>query len=221
MSQLKFSLAKYVRDIRTHRQLLLRSLNVLLILALVFPGGGFMRDLSTSLGSSFSALNQAGESTTASPMMFVENVGQLPLPADMAPDAAPRFQVRGEGGSIYLAPSAIWVTLLETLPLTDTAAWQATGSFQPISPRNSPREGVNLRISFVGANANPRITPFGPLDTSVSYYMGDDPDKWYPDVPAWAGVRYEDIYAGFDLEIASAGDQWQWRLRAQPGADLV
>lgn len=48
----------------------------------------------------------------------------------------------------------------------------------------------------------------------VSYFLGNDPDRWQPDVPAWGGVRYVRLYPGVDLEIASEAGQWHWRLIA-------
>jgi hypothetical protein len=56
-----------------------------------------------------------------------------------------------------------------------------------------PRKAVNIKLSFVGANPHPRIEPFDRLDTVVSYFIGNDPDQWRPDVPVWGGVRYVDL----------------------------
>ena len=82
------------------------------------------------------------------------------------------------------------------------------------------RKAANIKLSFVGANPHPRIEPFDRLDTVVSYFIGNDPDKWRPDVPVWGGVRYVDLYPGVDLEITSEGGQMVQRLAARPGADL-
>ncbi|MCB9155391.1 MAG: SBBP repeat-containing protein, partial [Caldilineae bacterium] len=73
-----------------------------------------------------------------------------------------------------------------------------------------------LKLTFPGSNPDVRIEPFDPLTTTVSYFIGNDPDQWHPAVPVWAGVRYVDLYPGIDLEIGAAGA----RLAARPGADL-
>ena len=85
---------------------------------------------------------------------------------------------------------------------------------------STPRKATNIKLSFVGANPHPRLEPFDRLDTVVSYFIGNEPEKWRPDVPVWGGVRYVDLYPGVDLEITSEGGQMVQRLAARPGADL-
>jgi len=137
----------------------------------------------------------------SAPVMFIENVGQF--------DPHARFQVRGAGGTIFLAEDAIWVTLLEKPQPVDPATID-----DPIAARhdNKPLRGVNLRLTLSGANPHPQIEGFNPLDTTVSYFIGNDPAQWKTDVPVYAGVRYKDIYPGVDLEITSENGQWTWRL---------
>jgi hypothetical protein len=158
--------------------------------------------------------DRVSETLRSAPIMFIENVGQFPVPAG-AKNAAPRFQVRGAGRTTYLAPDAIWATMIEPLP----------PDAEPEDPLDrhdarldTPRSGVNLRISFEGANPDPRIEGFDPLDTTVSYFIGSDPDNWYSDVPVWGGVRYVDLYPGVDLEITGAGGQWDWQLVVRESA---
>jgi len=54
----------------------------------------------------------------------------------------------------------------------------------------------------------------------VSYFIGNDPDRWYPDVPVWGGVRYVDLYPGVDLELSSRDGRWTWRAVARDEAAL-
>lgn len=130
----------------------------------------------------------AASDTTSASLLFVENVGQF--------DAHARYQVRGVGGTLWLAQDALWLTVLE--PTTEPSAF--------------PTQGVNLRLSFPGATPNPRLEPFDPLPTTISYFTGNDPAKWRADVPVWGGVRYVDLYPGIDLELSGASGQFQPRL---------
>nr|MBI2905686.1 hypothetical protein [Chloroflexota bacterium] len=152
------------------------------------------------------------EQASSAPMMFIENAGQYAEGA--------RFQVRGAaGGSLWLADDALWLTVLEK-----------PSSPQPPSPggtvgdrvggEGEPRRGVNIKLSFVGANPHPRLEPFNRLDTHVSYFTGSDASQWRPDVPVWGGVRYADLYPGVDLELTGEAGQYRQRLVARPGADL-
>ena len=149
----------------------------------------------------------------SSPVMFIENVGQF--------DERARFQVRGGIGTMWLVEDAIWVTVLEepSSPQPPSPNLGEGGAFLP-SPKfgrgaggeGQPRKGVNLRLTFPGANPHPRIEPFDRLDTVVSYFIGNDPEQWQPDVPVWGGVRYVDLYPGVDLEMTGASSNWTWRL---------
>ncbi|MGQ9554937.1 MAG: SBBP repeat-containing protein [Anaerolineae bacterium] len=118
-------------------------------------------------------------------LVFVENVGQFANSA--------LFQVRSGDSALWLTSDAIWLTV-------------ADGASQPLS------QAVALKLSFLGANPQPEIEPFGKLNVIVNFYAGGDPAKWYTTVPVWSGVRYRDLYPGLDLEIDGAGGGWRWRL---------
>ncbi|MFZ2095373.1 MAG: SBBP repeat-containing protein, partial [Anaerolineales bacterium] len=151
---------------------------------------------------------QLDESTRMPSLMFIENVGQF--------DSQARFQVRGAGGLSYLTPDAIWMTYLEPLP-DELRNERFSSDSQTLS---SPRNGVNLRLSFVGANNNPQMIGFKSLNTNFSYYIGNDPVRWHTNVPVWGGVRYVDIYPGVDIEISSEGSQWRWEIIAADESSL-
>jgi len=149
--------------------------------------------------------------------MFIENVGQW--------DAGARFQVRGGAGTMWLAEDALWITVVEQSADDEVnQRVDPTVQFEPdraeIGLKRETRKAANIKLSFVGANSHPRMEPFGPLDTVISYFIGDDPAQWRPDVPVWGGVRYMDLYPGVDLEFTSEDGQMVQRLAARPGADL-
>jgi hypothetical protein len=127
------------------------------------------------------------------PLIFVENVGQF---SDTV-----RFQAPGGNRTLWLTGNAFWVTVLPTS--------SASGG-----------QLVNLAISFPGANVDPTLEAFDALDTSVSYFVGNDAANWHAGVPVWGGVRYKDLYPGIDLEMVGAYAQWQPRLVARSGASL-
>lgn len=131
-------------------------------------------------GSPYSPTSQTEEPAAGSGVLFVENIGQFPSPA--------RFQVRGEGRTIWLAEDGLWITALER------------------------SQGANLKLSFTGANPHPRLEPFNPLETQVSYFTGNDPAGWHTAAPAWGGVRYVDLYPGADLEVTGQGGRVVQRL---------
>lgn len=132
-------------------------------------------------------------------LLFVENVGQF--------DPAAHFHVRGQSGGLWLTADALWLTMQRN----DEGGMMNDRLPSPVA-RPSSSVGVNLKLTFVGANPNPRLEPFGRSTTKVSFFTGQNAAQWRPDVPVWSGVRYADLYPGLDLVLASNNGQLQPRL---------
>ena len=161
--------------------------------------------------------NEAGEPSistamNSSPVMFIENTGQFG-------DGA-RFQVRGGNGTIWLAEDALWVTVLEQTSPQSRDKIALPPTLIGKEDMGVDRKGVNIKLSFVGANPHPRLEPINLLDSHVSYFTGNDPTKWHADVSAWGGVRYKELYPGIDLEISGENGHLMQRLVTRVGADL-
>jgi YD repeat-containing protein len=133
--------------------------------------------------------------------MFVENVGQFEDEA--------LFQVRGAEGAIHLTSDGFWLTLMEEPPALSPEDGQTAGILT--APETSLR-GVHLRLSFPSANPQPKVMGFDPIDTTISYFRGNDPAQWHSGVPVWRGVRYIDLYPGVDLEMTSEAGAWSWQF---------
>lgn len=178
---------------------LLGILLVLCVGLLLLPSGEApLRAAEAESGFGAPGESDVEAALQSAPLMFIENVGQFAEGA--------RFQVLGAEGTLWLAEDALWITVMEPVPATD-----------PMERRNrltqageqESRNGVNIKLSFVGANPQPRLEPVDRLDTTVSYFRGSDPDGWRPDVPVWGSVRYIDLYPGIDLEITEENGRWQ------------
>jgi YVTN family beta-propeller protein len=132
----------------------------------------------------------------ASSLLFVENVGQFPG------DEQTRFLVVSGQTTLRLTEEALWLTIIEEHPpVHPTAAPDV--AIAGGDPQSGPQQGVQLRLSFVGANPNSELQPFHPINAHISYFIGSDPTHWQTQVPVWGGVRYVDLYPGVDLEISS------------------
>src|SRR3989442_1607683 len=59
--------------------------------------------------------------------------------------------------------------------------------------------GSVLRMSFPGADPNPRVLGEEELPGKANYFIGNDPEKWHTNVPTYARVRYQHLYRGIDL----------------------
>ncbi|MEW5957830.1 MAG: SBBP repeat-containing protein [Chloroflexota bacterium] len=120
-------------------------------------------------------------------LLFIENVGQFP-------GADTRFLANLGRMTLHLAEDGLWLTVLESPPDDPFAG--------PADVQPQPGPGLNLKLTFAGANPAPPLEPFAPLDAAISYFVGHDPANWQTGVPVWGGVRYVDLYPGLDLEIS-------------------
>ncbi len=132
-------------------------------------------------------------------LLFIENVGQFPA-------TATRFQAHLAQTTLSLTDEAVWLTIL------------APPAAAPDESLAQPEQGVNLKLTFAGANPAPRLEPFNPQSPTFSYFTGRDPAGWQSGVPVWGGVRYVDLYPGIDLELAGQNGQLGLRLVIQDEA---
>ncbi|MCW5860925.1 MAG: SBBP repeat-containing protein, partial [Caldilineales bacterium] len=150
-----------------------------------------------------------------SPILFVQNAGQWPEPA--------RFQIwGGPAGTMWLAEDAIWLTFVEhsTEPAPVDSPSSSDSAFRSPQFEIQNWKSANIKLTFAGANPHPIIEPYGRLETTVSYFIGSDPEQWRPEVPVWSGVRYVDVWPGIDLVLADKAGRWGWWWEASVEADL-
>ncbi|MBN1430787.1 MAG: SBBP repeat-containing protein [Anaerolineae bacterium] len=162
--------------------------------------------------------SQVEETLHTAPIMFIEYDNRPSVTEEGKDRPVKTFQMQGAGGSIILTPSEMWISVLQT-PEIDPAQSRHFLDPEAASEPNTPIEGVTLKISFDGANPNPRIEGFDPLDTTVSFFKGSDPDEWHTEVPVWGGVRYTNLYPGIDLVVTSRDGAWHWRLDVREDTD--
>jgi hypothetical protein len=188
------------------------TLTFILVFALLAPGA------SQSLAQPAASPTAATSSTSSGAILIVENAGQWPTAA--------RFQVWNSPlgpGTTWLAEDAIWLVVAGSKSQVAGGKWQVAGSeasadpLADLQPANVPPATLHaLKLTFPGSNPNVRIEPFEPADTTVSYFLGNDPEQWRADVPVWGGVRYVDLYPGVDLVLGERDTAW--RLEAANGA---
>jgi hypothetical protein len=65
----------------------------------------------------------------------------------------------------------------------------------------------------------PRITGVEELPGKTNYFIGNDPQKWQKNVPAYAKVRYDDVYPGVDLLFYGKDGYLEHDFIVKSGAD--
>jgi hypothetical protein len=74
-------------------------------------------------------------------------------------------------------------------------------------------------LSFLGANQAPAITPNEMLPTKINEYNGQDARNWRTQIPAFAGISYQELYPGIDLHYTVYDGSLKSTFNIAPGAD--
>lgn len=144
------------------------------------------------------------------PIQFVENIGQF--------DERSLFQAQAGNQTMFITKDAIWFTLLEEKKEQNEGSASELFAFPLGENPDELAKVVNLKISIVGGNQNAKVTGLRPFDAGISYLDGES--KSFLNVPAWGGVKYENIYDNFDLILSSENDGYSWQFKAKDSAGL-
>ena len=80
-------------------------------------------------------------------------------------------------------------------------------------------QGASVWMKLAGARADARIEGIDALEGRVSYFIGNDPNRWHSGIPTYARVKYKAVYPGIDLVYHGSTDALEYDLVAAPGAD--
>ena len=78
---------------------------------------------------------------------------------------------------------------------------------------------ASLRVSLVGARANPTLRPERRQQSMSNYFVGNNPAKWHERVPNYAAVRYEQVYPGIDWVVYGNPQHLEYDFVVSPHAD--
>ena len=124
---------------------------------------------------------------------FTKNVGQFPEEV--------LYQMQTSEATVYLCQDEI-VTVFS----------------QPSNVENEI-EVLSIVSSFVGSYDSVSVQAEGILPHHYNYYQGNDPDKWYMNVPNYASVVYKNIYSGIDLKYYSSENTLKYDFIVSPETD--
>ena len=85
----------------------------------------------------------------------------------------------------------------------------------------APRPGhyAVVRLTPVGLTKKVKVKALDLQQCRVNYFIGKDPKKWRTNIPTYAGVLYQDAYAGIDLKFYGHGRMLEYDVVVRPGAD--
>ena len=129
------------------------------------------------------------EQVLSASMYFTENKGQFPEEV--------LFQTHALGATIYLCKSK--VVSVFTREAEGAANEQPLFEHKGFREQPQEKEMISVVTEFVGANKNGIVTGEQRLPYNNNYFIGNNPEQWYTDVPNYQEVVYKGIYPGIDL----------------------
>jgi hypothetical protein len=138
------------------------------------------------------------------PLRFEENRGQI------NPQA--RFQARGDGYQVFLTVNGATLALHKGVAPSPKPA-----AYKSFHPQTQPSDIVGL--TFVGGNANPKLTGLGQVAAKTSYLIGRDQNGWLTGIRNYQKVRYESVYPDTDLIFYGHGRELEFDFILARGAD--
>ncbi len=144
------------------------------------------------------------------PLSFQANQGQ-------ANDRV-KFLSRGRGYSLFLTSTEAVLALHKS---SGPNAQHGIGTVPTTTElKNNQATWLTvLRMRFVEASRNPKVTGLEELPGKVNYFIGNDPKKWHTNIPTYAKVKYQDVYPGVDLIYYGNQRQLEYDLIVAPGTD--
>ena len=87
-----------------------------------------------------------------------------------------------------------------------------------VPSRSTGNPGL-VRMRFLGASANARVTGEGKRIGEANYFIGKDSRRWRTNVPTYARVHYQDLYPGIDLVYYGTQRELEYDFVVRPGGN--
>jgi len=143
------------------------------------------------------------------PLSFEPNAGQS--------DPSVRYLVHAPGGLLFFTPSEVVLRLQERAG--ESAPSPLVSEQRESTNHERSSRGATVRMSFVGANPGSNIVAGSLQPGKVNYLIGNDPSKWYIDLPTYANITYRELYPGIDLEYVGQDGRLKGTYTVAPRTD--
>src|SRR5260370_1224919 len=78
---------------------------------------------------------------------------------------------------------------------------------------------AQVRMKLIGAASTFTSQTENQLPSVSHYYIGDDPNRWHPNVPNYERVKFEQVYPGVDLVYYGNQQRLEYDFVLRPGAE--
>jgi len=147
------------------------------------------------------------------PLSFEENKGQTA--------GEVRYLSHGSGYELFLTAQEAVLALNNPVRLDLSPRHRAATllALRKARQTSQTQQLAAVRLRFDGANPEPQIVGTAEMPGKVNYFIGNDPKKWHTDVPAYAQVKYTNIYPGIDLMFYGNQRRLEYDFIVAPGGD--
>jgi Beta-propeller repeat len=146
------------------------------------------------------------------PLSFIENRGQL--------DSRVAYYVQGRDTILYFAADGMTLVQTEQRHAEKSSKGRlekaSFGRGVPQAP--DPASRWVVKLDFLGANPNPKITAGDRLPAVVSYFKGPK-ENWKTGLSTYGSIVYSDLWPGIDLVYSGASNRLKYTFLVKPGAD--
>jgi len=171
---------------------------ILGVCAMVVPLADTMPQASLAVSTDKPDKTEILEAYGKLPLLFIQNQGQL--------DGSVEYYAKTSGQTLYFTKENIVFDLIryEKVEASHSADRQA--------------ERLVFSLDFVGANQSPALECADRDIAVVNYLIGNNPKKWYTNIPTYRGLIYRDIYPNIDLRLYGKGGVLDYEFVVKPGA---
>jgi|GEM_PF-2142503 len=172
------------------------------------------RPASPTAQDTHPAAEAAGCALEGMPLAFEENQGQF--------DERALFAARHATGTFFFTADSLAAVFSRSVKVSTAS----TDPADPAPKTETRSESFALKITFVGAAEDVLLEGEERQQGKVSYFRGNDPEKWVSGAPTFTRLVYRDLWPGIDLawsgaagrlnaeyRLARAGDAKRIRLR--------
>src|SRR5579871_3592999 len=79
--------------------------------------------------------------------------------------------------------------------------------------------GQAIQVRFVGSSAGVEVRGEDALRAKTNFFVGNRPEDWRTNQPAYGKIRYANLYSGIDMTYAQDGRTIKSEFLVAPGAD--
>jgi photosystem II stability/assembly factor-like uncharacterized protein len=162
------------------------------------------------------------QSDPSKPLRLAETYRKLPLSFEanhgQTTDQV-KFLSRGHGYTLFLTPTEAVLNLRKVEHSRQYGERSAVSPSHLSQKNHSAIAETILRMKLRGANSEVQIIGLEELPGKSNYFIGNNPDKWYANIPTYAKIKYQEVYPSIDLVYYGNQHQLEYDFIVSPGAN--